>query len=165
MRIAVKLERACRVQLLAEWAGGPKFVADAGLEDKNKRGRRTDPVVRQALADAHTRERLLDLLALPVGGRSAERMLVEVVTGLTPNDMVVTDGQMKLKDGAPVMVLPAMVTSWMLPASTSESSCEKLISLPRTCTPGLWNRLNNATSKRPMKTLASLRYGLCNDLG
>ena len=40
--IAVKLERACRVQLLAEWAGGPKFVADAGLEDKNKRGRRGD---------------------------------------------------------------------------------------------------------------------------
>ena len=32
---------------------------------------------------------------------------VEVVMGLTPNDMVVTDGQMKLKDGAPVMVLPA----------------------------------------------------------
>jgi hypothetical protein len=30
-----------------------------------------------------------------------------VVTGLTPNDMVITDGQMKLKDGAPVMVLPA----------------------------------------------------------
>jgi membrane fusion protein (multidrug efflux system) len=31
---------------------------------------------------------------------------VEVVKGLTPTDMVVTDGQMKLKDGAPVMVLP-----------------------------------------------------------
>jgi membrane fusion protein, multidrug efflux system len=32
---------------------------------------------------------------------------VEVLKGLTPNDVVVTDGQMKLKDGAPVMVLPA----------------------------------------------------------
>ena len=31
---------------------------------------------------------------------------VEVVKGLTRTDMVVTDGQMKLKDGAPVMVLP-----------------------------------------------------------
>jgi membrane fusion protein (multidrug efflux system) len=32
---------------------------------------------------------------------------VEVAKGLAPNDMVVTDGQMKLKDGAPVMVVPA----------------------------------------------------------
>jgi len=32
---------------------------------------------------------------------------VEVVKGLVPEDMVVTDGQIKLKDGAPVMVLPA----------------------------------------------------------
>jgi membrane fusion protein (multidrug efflux system) len=32
---------------------------------------------------------------------------VEVLKGLSANDMVVTDGQMKLKDGAPVMVLPA----------------------------------------------------------
>ena len=32
---------------------------------------------------------------------------VEVLKGLTANDLVVTDGQMKLKDGAPVMVLPA----------------------------------------------------------
>jgi membrane fusion protein (multidrug efflux system) len=31
---------------------------------------------------------------------------VEVIDGLSPNDIVVTDGQMKLKDGAPVMVLP-----------------------------------------------------------
>jgi membrane fusion protein (multidrug efflux system) len=30
---------------------------------------------------------------------------VEVVKGLTPSDMIVTDGQMKLKDGAPVTVL------------------------------------------------------------
>ena len=27
MWLALKLERACRVQLMAEWAGGPKFVA------------------------------------------------------------------------------------------------------------------------------------------
>ncbi|MFO1322369.1 MAG: efflux RND transporter periplasmic adaptor subunit [Burkholderiales bacterium] len=32
---------------------------------------------------------------------------VEIAEGLGPNDMVVTDGQLKLKDGAPVMVLPA----------------------------------------------------------
>jgi membrane fusion protein, multidrug efflux system len=31
---------------------------------------------------------------------------VEVVKGLSPKDMVVTDGQMKLKDGAPVTVMP-----------------------------------------------------------
>jgi len=31
---------------------------------------------------------------------------VEVLKGLSPKDMVVTDGQMKLKDGAPVTVLP-----------------------------------------------------------
>jgi len=32
---------------------------------------------------------------------------VEVLKGLAANDVVVTDGQMKLKDGAPVTVLPA----------------------------------------------------------
>lgn len=32
---------------------------------------------------------------------------VEIAKGLQPQDIVVTDGQMKLKDGAPVMVLPA----------------------------------------------------------
>ena len=31
---------------------------------------------------------------------------VEVVAGLSPGDMVVTDGQIKIKDGAPVTVLP-----------------------------------------------------------
>jgi membrane fusion protein (multidrug efflux system) len=31
---------------------------------------------------------------------------VEVLKGLAANDVVVTDGQIKLKDGAPVMVLP-----------------------------------------------------------
>ena len=41
--IAVKLERACRVQLMAEWAGGPKFVAEGeDLQEKNKRGSRPD---------------------------------------------------------------------------------------------------------------------------
>ena len=39
--IALKLERACRVQLMAEWAGGPKLVAEGeDLEKKNKRGSR-----------------------------------------------------------------------------------------------------------------------------
>jgi membrane fusion protein (multidrug efflux system) len=31
---------------------------------------------------------------------------VEVLKGLSATDVVVTDGQMKLKDGQPVMVLP-----------------------------------------------------------
>ena len=32
---------------------------------------------------------------------------VEIVAGLSPSDTVVTEGQMKLRDGAPVMVLPS----------------------------------------------------------
>jgi len=41
--IALKLERACRVQLLAEAAGGPKLVAEGeDLEKKNQRGNRPD---------------------------------------------------------------------------------------------------------------------------
>jgi membrane fusion protein, multidrug efflux system len=35
---------------------------------------------------------------------------VEVLKGLAASDVVVTDGQIKLKDGAPVMVLPAQPT-------------------------------------------------------
>ena len=41
--IAIKLERACRVQLMAEWAGGPKFICEGDdLEKKNLRGMRQD---------------------------------------------------------------------------------------------------------------------------
>lgn len=41
--IALKLERACKVQLMAEWAGGPKFLAEGeDLEKKNLRGMRQD---------------------------------------------------------------------------------------------------------------------------
>ena len=41
--IALKLERACRVQLMAEWAGGPKHIAEGeDLEKKNQRGMRQD---------------------------------------------------------------------------------------------------------------------------
>jgi membrane fusion protein (multidrug efflux system) len=32
---------------------------------------------------------------------------VEVSSGLAPGDVVVTEGQIKLKDGAPIMVLPS----------------------------------------------------------
>ena len=40
---AIKLEKACRVQLLAESAGGPKLVADgADMEKKRSRGDRPD---------------------------------------------------------------------------------------------------------------------------
>jgi membrane fusion protein (multidrug efflux system) len=41
---------------------------------------------------------------------------VEVIKGLAPSDMVVTDGQIKIKDGAPVMVLPAQ------PAATASGT-------------------------------------------
>src|SRR5215510_10674407 len=41
--LELKLVRACRVQLMAEWAGGPKFVAEgADLKAKSKRGNRAD---------------------------------------------------------------------------------------------------------------------------
>jgi len=41
--LAIKLERACRIQLLAESAGGPKlFVKDEELADKRKRTNRGD---------------------------------------------------------------------------------------------------------------------------
>jgi L-ribulose-5-phosphate 4-epimerase len=41
--VALKLEKACRVQLLAEWAGGPKLTAHAAdIGPKNKRANRPD---------------------------------------------------------------------------------------------------------------------------
>jgi L-fuculose-phosphate aldolase len=41
--LALKLERACRVQLLAEAAGGPKLLADGDdLRHKSRRANRTD---------------------------------------------------------------------------------------------------------------------------
>ena len=41
--LALKLERACRVQLLAESAGGPKLLADGDdLRQKSRRANRTD---------------------------------------------------------------------------------------------------------------------------
>src|SRR5262245_34955092 len=41
--IALKLERACRVSLMAEWAGGPKHVVEGDdLVEKNARGMRQD---------------------------------------------------------------------------------------------------------------------------
>ncbi len=39
---------------------------------------------------------------------------VEIIAGLSPNDTVITEGQIKLRDGAPVMVLPDQ------PAPTAE---------------------------------------------
>jgi len=41
---------------------------------------------------------------------------VEVLKGLSAADMVVTDGQMKLKDGAPVTVLPIKPAAPAAPA-------------------------------------------------
>jgi ribulose-5-phosphate 4-epimerase/fuculose-1-phosphate aldolase len=41
--LALKLERACRVQLLAEAAGGPKLLADGeDLKNKSRRANRAD---------------------------------------------------------------------------------------------------------------------------
>ena len=41
--VALKLEKACKVQLMAEWAGGPKLTAHtADIEPKNKRANRGD---------------------------------------------------------------------------------------------------------------------------
>jgi len=40
---ALKLEKACRMQLMAEWAGGPKLTAHTDdIEPKNKRANRPD---------------------------------------------------------------------------------------------------------------------------
>jgi membrane fusion protein (multidrug efflux system) len=41
---------------------------------------------------------------------------VEVLKGLSPHDMVITDGQMKLKDGAPVTVMPVKPPAPAAPA-------------------------------------------------
>ncbi len=47
---------------------------------------------------------------------------VEVLTGLSPSDMVITDGQMKLKDGAPVTVMPMKPAAPAAPAPGKAAS-------------------------------------------
>jgi membrane fusion protein (multidrug efflux system) len=42
---------------------------------------------------------------------------VEILKGLAANDTIVTDGQIKLKDGAPVMVLPSQPPAQPAPAA------------------------------------------------
>lgn len=42
---------------------------------------------------------------------------VEILKGLAANDTIVTDGQIKLKDGAPVMVLPSQAPAQPAPAA------------------------------------------------
>jgi membrane fusion protein (multidrug efflux system) len=44
------------------------------------------------------------LTKIEIGNRQPGQ--VEVMSGLAPNDVVVTEGQIKLRDGAPVMVMP-----------------------------------------------------------
>jgi membrane fusion protein (multidrug efflux system) len=44
------------------------------------------------------------LTEVALGARSPGQ--VEIVRGLKPGELVVTDGQIKLQDGVPVMVLP-----------------------------------------------------------
>ena len=43
------------------------------------------------------------LTKITIGNRQPGQ--VEIIQGLSPNDMVITEGQMKLRDGAPVMVM------------------------------------------------------------
>ena len=45
------------------------------------------------------------LTKITIGNRQPGQ--VEIIQGLSPNDMVITEGQMKLRDGAPVMVMTA----------------------------------------------------------
>jgi membrane fusion protein (multidrug efflux system) len=52
---------------------------------------------------------------------------VEVLKGLAPNDMVVTDGQMKLKDGAPVSIMPAKPAAPAAPAPGKSASAQDTI--------------------------------------
>jgi membrane fusion protein (multidrug efflux system) len=49
---------------------------------------------------------------------------VEVLKGLLPTDMVITDGQMKLKDGAPVTVMPMKPAAPAAPAPGKAASAE-----------------------------------------
>ena len=44
------------------------------------------------------------LTKIEIGNRQPGQ--VEVIAGLAPNDVVVTEGQIKLRDGAPVIVMP-----------------------------------------------------------
>ncbi len=44
------------------------------------------------------------LTKIEIGNRQPGQ--VEVMSGLAPNDIVITEGQIKLRDGAPVMVMP-----------------------------------------------------------
>ena len=60
--IALKLERACKVQLMAEWAGGPKFVCRG-------RGPREEEPARHAAGPLHQRVQLPRALLVP--GRTA----------------------------------------------------------------------------------------------
>jgi len=52
---------------------------------------------------------------------------VEVVKGLSATDMVVTDGQMKLKDGAPVTVMPVAPPAPVAPAPGKAASAHGTI--------------------------------------
>ncbi|MGH8616504.1 MAG: efflux RND transporter periplasmic adaptor subunit [Burkholderiales bacterium] len=54
------------------------------------------------------------LAAVEIGSRNPGE--VEIVKGLAAGDVVVTDGQMKLQDGVPVMVLPVAAKSAPTPA-------------------------------------------------
>jgi len=47
---------------------------------------------------------------------------VEILKGLAANDMVITDGQMKLKDGAPVSVIAPAPAAPATPAPPAAKS-------------------------------------------
>ena len=66
--IALKLERACRVQLMAEWAGGPKHIAEGeDLEEEEP--------ARHAAGPLHQRVQLPRALMVP-RARQARRPLL-----------------------------------------------------------------------------------------
>ncbi len=50
---------------------------------------------------------------------------VEVLSGLAPNDIVVTEGQIKLRDGAPVMVMTEPAAAAPPPAATPPAQQQK----------------------------------------
>lgn len=66
------------------------------------------------------------LTKIEIGNRQPGQ--VEVVSGLAPNDVVITEGQIKLRDGAPVTVMaepPAAAAPVPAPAATPPAAQEK----------------------------------------
>ena len=63
------------------------------------------------------------LTKIEIGNRQPGQ--VEVMSGLAPNDVVVTEGQIKLRDGAPVMVMPEPPAAAAPPAAAPPAQEQK----------------------------------------